>query len=76
MSNYNVISLQERMENWIHTFSSPDGRMKIFASNHGRFKFIIEGIRQPIVLTTVESVGMLSDLSKGMSDALDILYKH
>jgi len=69
-----VISILERLETWRIAYESPDGRLRISASNHGRLSFAVDNAN-PVVLAMVDSVGALGDLSEGMSKALDILYE-
>lgn len=69
----NVVSLLDRMEKWKSAYESPDGSLIIKASNHGRFSFQIGGKNCEITrLEFVESVNMLTRLSDGMSNALEM----
>lgn len=69
-----VISLREKTEVWSQGYVSPDNGLSVMVSNHGRFKFH-HGSGQPIFLDFVDSVGMLSQLSSKIEEALEILYE-
>lgn len=69
----NVVSLLDRMERWTSAYESPDGSIVIKASSHGRFSFYVRGQKTEVThLDFVESVNMLSRLSDGMSNALEM----
>ena len=69
----NVVSLSEKLERWSKSYESPCGRLIIFSSSHGRFNLVFE--RQSIKLDMVNSVKMLTDLSEGMSSAMNVIFQ-
>ena len=71
----NVVSIKDRMEVWNTVYESPDGRLRVKASNHGRFNFTVGNSGAPVILDTVDSVGMLSRLSDGLETSLGVLFE-
>lgn len=69
-----VISLREKTEVWSLGYASPNNDFSVMVSNHGRFK-LHHGANRPVFLDFVDSVGMLSQLSTKMEEAMDILYE-
>jgi len=69
----NVVSLSEKLERWSRSYESPCGRLVIFSSNHGRFNLVFE--KQSVKLDMVSSVKLLSDLSEGMSSAMNVIFQ-
>lgn len=69
-----IVSLLERMEVWSPSYVSPEGDLRVMVSNHGRMKFFTKQ-GDNTCLEFVESVGMLSRLSKDMDTAMGILYE-
>ena len=70
-----VISLREKTEIWSQGYVSPNNDFHVMVSNHGRFKLHHGSNSRPIFLDFVDSVGMLSQLSTRIEEALDILYE-
>lgn len=70
-----VISLREKTEVWSLGYASPNTDFSVMVSNHGRFKIHHGPNSKPVFLDFVDSVGMLSQLSTKIEEALDILYE-
>lgn len=59
-----LISLEEKREKWTSSYMSPDSRLKISVSSHGRISFQASGA--PVVLSFFDSVELLMNLTKDM----------
>lgn len=68
MRKNNVVSLAGKLERWDEVYTSPDGQLYISASNHGRLSFTSAG--NTVRLEFVESVRMLSEVSKGIEEVM------
>jgi hypothetical protein len=71
----NVISLAEKLEKWITVFETDSKEIIVNASSNGRLSFQFNGEIHKVKLSTVESVRFLSEISKGMEEALNCLYE-
>lgn len=71
----NVISIREKLESWHMAYSDPGQNFAVFASNHGRFKFTFNSNQQDIYLDFVDSITFLSDTSKAIEKAMDVIYE-
>ena len=67
-----VVSLSERLEKWGVTYTSPDGRLQVMTSSHGRIVFRDAYRNSDLAkLDFVESVMMMTKLSEDMSFDLE-----
>ena len=64
-----VISIADRLEQWERSYADADGHMTVYVSSNARMKFEMNG--ESTVLSTVESVALLTSLSKSMSNIID-----
>jgi hypothetical protein len=69
----NIISLSERLEKWTTSYTSPDGRLQVKSSSHGRVAIqLADSNSRLVILDFVESVRMLSSVSNDMSFSLEV----